>query len=86
MLIMGLVVMDPRKHIVFTFHPYTVSTAERSPLWIVHVYIHLCDAEGPVPGPVSAGLNQSQLVWCKFLGHFTGMKSFSISHDHPHWA
>ena len=26
----------------------TVSTAERLPLWIVHVYIHLCDTEGPV--------------------------------------
>ena len=48
MLIMGLVVLDPRKHIVFTFHPYTVSTAERSPLWIVHLYIYLCDTEVPV--------------------------------------
>ena len=38
---MGLIVLDPRKNIDFNFHPYTESTAERSPMLIVHVSRHL---------------------------------------------
>ena len=70
MLIMGLIVLDSRKNILFTFHPYTVSTAERSPLLIVHVYMYTAGLHTPMQywRPSGHALGKG-FIWVLLQGH-----------------